>query len=120
MVNGLVVRRVEPHEGPRLREVRLAALRDAPEAFASDADEEAAFDAAVWDDRAVRGATDAGRSGQDLLQVHVRGSWGAGDRARAGRRGAPRLGTGPAYPAPGTATRAPGPGAARVTWDRPG
>lgn len=54
------VRRIRPDEGELLRQVRLAALADAPAAFGSDHDEEAAFDAGVWVERAARGATDEG------------------------------------------------------------
>lgn len=53
------VRRVTPDDGPVLRVVRLAALTDAPEAFASRAADEEALDDAVWHERAARGAHDA-------------------------------------------------------------
>lgn len=52
----ITVRRVRPEEGQRLRDVRLAALADAPGAFASSLDAEAVFPAGVWDERAVRSA----------------------------------------------------------------
>lgn len=64
----LTVRRVTAGEGARLREVRLAALRDSPGAFSARADDEAAFDDSVWDERAARGATDNGGMATFLLE----------------------------------------------------
>jgi GNAT superfamily N-acetyltransferase len=52
------VRRIRPDEGPLLKQVRLAALADAPGAFSATYADEAAFDDGVWDERAARGATD--------------------------------------------------------------
>ena len=63
----LDVRRVRADEGPLLKQVRLAALADAPGAFASSYDDEAAFDDAVWEQRAVRGADGDGGTGTFLL-----------------------------------------------------
>ena len=54
----LVVRRVRPGEGALLKQVRLAALADAPDAFTAKHADEAAFDDSVWDERASRGASD--------------------------------------------------------------
>jgi len=51
----VVVRRVTPADGALLREVRLRALRDAPEAFASTYDAEVQRPQSFWDDR-VRNA----------------------------------------------------------------
>jgi GNAT superfamily N-acetyltransferase len=51
------VRRLQPGEGPLLREVRLRALRDAPFAFVSTAAREAAFPEVTWEDRVAFGAT---------------------------------------------------------------
>ncbi len=46
------VRRIGAGEGTLLKEVRLAALRDAPHAFASDVEEESAWPPDAWADRA--------------------------------------------------------------------
>jgi len=56
------VRAVRAGEGGRLRELRLRALRDAPDAFSSDPGPEEAFAPAVWEDRgrSVVVAEDAG------------------------------------------------------------
>jgi ribosomal protein S18 acetylase RimI-like enzyme len=51
-----VVRRIREDEGPLLREVRLAALADAPSAFASTFDAEAQFTDELWGGRAGGGA----------------------------------------------------------------
>ncbi len=53
----LVIRRIRPDEGPRLRALRLRALADAPVAFGSTLTREAAFTDDVWHDRARRGAS---------------------------------------------------------------
>lgn len=50
------MRRIRPGDGAALRTVRLQALRDAPSAFGSTFDHEAAFTDAEWTDRASRGA----------------------------------------------------------------
>jgi RimJ/RimL family protein N-acetyltransferase len=58
----VVVRRILEHEGPRMKTVRLAALLDAPSAFASTYEREAAFADELWDDRARAGASGEGRA----------------------------------------------------------
>jgi GNAT superfamily N-acetyltransferase len=55
----VTVRRVRADEWEALREVRLAALEDAPEAFASTLEEESAFADSVWRDRASQGSSNA-------------------------------------------------------------
>ena len=52
-----IVRRIREDEGQSLRAVRLAALADAPAAFASTYDAEAQFVDEVWDGRARGGST---------------------------------------------------------------
>ena len=52
-----VIRLIRPDEGLRLRALRLRALADAPWAFGSTLAREEAFTEAVWQERAVRGAT---------------------------------------------------------------
>lgn len=51
------VRRIAPGEGQLLREVRLAALCDAPDAFASGFDEESRWPARVWETKAAERAS---------------------------------------------------------------
>ncbi|MEZ0294616.1 MAG: GNAT family N-acetyltransferase, partial [Solirubrobacteraceae bacterium] len=51
------VRRVVAGEGEQLRAIRLRALRDAPEAFGSSAEREAAYASAVWAERAAGAET---------------------------------------------------------------
>ena len=51
------VRRVVAGEGEQLRAIRLRALRDAPEAFGSSAEREAAYAPAVWAERAAGAET---------------------------------------------------------------
>ena len=50
------VRRIRPNEAAALQEIRLRALADAPGAFASTHAREAAFEPAVWEDRAAASA----------------------------------------------------------------
>jgi GNAT superfamily N-acetyltransferase len=69
MTSTATVRRVAADEWRRLRAVRLAALRDAPEAFSARAADEEGFDDAVWIDRATRGASDDHGSATFLLDV---------------------------------------------------
>ena len=72
------VRRIRPDEGPLLKEVRLAALADAPDAFSATYADEAAFDDGVWDERAARGATDHdGGTGTFVLGAGAAGAAGA-------------------------------------------
>jgi hypothetical protein len=52
---GVEVRRVHAAEWKELREVRLRALADAPDAFASTLEREAAFPEDVWRQRAQGG-----------------------------------------------------------------
>ena len=54
------VRRVRPDEAGTLRDVRLRALADTPSAFASTHAHEAAFDDAVWQERARASAAGDG------------------------------------------------------------
>lgn len=49
----VTVRRVRPEEWPALRDIRLRALRDAPFAFGSTYEDEAAFLAETWRQRAA-------------------------------------------------------------------
>ncbi|MFN2506044.1 MAG: GNAT family N-acetyltransferase [Acidimicrobiales bacterium] len=51
------IRRIRGGEGRRLKEVRLAALADAPAAFATTFEDEAAADDGTWEERAVRRST---------------------------------------------------------------
>ena len=59
-MSGVIVRRVRPSEWEELRRVRLAMLADAPDAFHSRLDEEAAEPPAFWRERASRAAVDGG------------------------------------------------------------
>ena len=52
----VLVRRIRPDEGPRLRALRLRALADAPLVFGSTLAREQAFAEDVWRDRATQGA----------------------------------------------------------------
>jgi len=58
------IRRIRPDEGQVLRELRLAALQDAPTAFSSTFGAEAAFTDSLWEERARRGA-----AGDDLATL---------------------------------------------------
>ena len=53
----VAVRRVQPGDGPRLRDIRLRALADAPSAFASTYEQEQARTAQEWEEAATRYAT---------------------------------------------------------------
>jgi GNAT superfamily N-acetyltransferase len=59
---GVVVRRIRPDEGLRLRTLRLRALADAPMAFGSTLREEAGFAEEIWHSRASRGASEDDRA----------------------------------------------------------
>ena len=74
------VRRVVDGEGEQLRAIRLRALRDAPEAFGSSAEREAAYAPAVWAERAAGAET--------VTFVAVEGRAGSG-WPRAGRTAPP-------------------------------
>ncbi len=66
--------RLGPGEGPRLREVRLRALRDSPDAFGSSYDREIAFDPETWAQRLANPESCwwvATRAGQDVGLVCV-------------------------------------------------
>lgn len=100
------VRRIEPHEGPLLRDVRLRALTEAPRAFASSFDEEARRPSAAWDadaetrsagnesasfvvesDRGVVGLVGAHRSGEEPATVELVSMWVAPDARGQGLGG---------------------------------
>src|SRR5208282_902441 len=53
----VLVRETVLDDWPALRDIRLEALRDAPEAFASTYEEQAAFGEADWRERITRGGT---------------------------------------------------------------
>ncbi len=53
----VLVRETVMDDWPALRDIRLAALRDAPDAFASTYAEQAAFEEADWRQRIARGGT---------------------------------------------------------------
>jgi GNAT superfamily N-acetyltransferase len=55
--SGLVVRRLRPEDWRTLREVRLAALADSPDAFASRLDREEAFTEDDWRFRITNGCS---------------------------------------------------------------
>jgi ribosomal protein S18 acetylase RimI-like enzyme len=52
----LIVRPFEPHEWPLYRELRLAGLREAPDAFGSTLEREQAFPEELWMTRLAAGA----------------------------------------------------------------
>ncbi len=53
----VLVRETVAEDWQALRDIRLAALRDAPDAFASTYEEQAAFEEADWRQRIARGGT---------------------------------------------------------------
>ncbi len=63
------VRRLEAHEGPAYRRLRLAALADAPDAFGSTLERETAWSDEAWAERVEAGAASA----TDLPLVVERG-----------------------------------------------
>lgn len=58
---GITVRRIENHEGPVLRDLRLTALLDSPSAFASTHAREAALADTFWAGRAAEGSVGSDR-----------------------------------------------------------
>jgi RimJ/RimL family protein N-acetyltransferase len=62
------IRPATPDDWPALREIRLTALRSAPDAYASTFARESAFDESVWRERAS-----AGRGRQTFLAVAENG-----------------------------------------------
>lgn len=93
------VRLLGEDEWPAYRDVRLRALRESPEAFVASADEEAAFDDAVWRQRMERSRRLLAEAGDDVVGVV---SVGTGHRTKIPGAGelfglwveAPRRGTG--------------------------
>ena len=61
----MVVRAVQAGEGERLRDIRLRALLDSPDAFGSTRARELEFPAGVWEERAAR----SGRGEEDATLV---------------------------------------------------
>lgn len=61
----MVVRAVQAGEADRLREIRLRALLDTPDAFGSTYDREIQFPASTWEERAAR----SGRGDEDATLV---------------------------------------------------
>lgn len=61
------VDRLRPEEWPRLRALRLRALSDSPDAFASTLERERAFDDALWQTRAADTPYFVARSGGELV-----------------------------------------------------
>ena len=51
------IRRIRPGDGPRLRTLRLAALRDSPTAFVETAEQAAALTEPEWEARVRRSCT---------------------------------------------------------------
>ncbi|MBV9381893.1 MAG: N-acetyltransferase [Streptosporangiaceae bacterium] len=74
-----LVREIGPDDWPLLRDIRLAALREAPQAFASAYEREAAFGETDWRRRVASGATFFG-----YLPGGPGGSPGTGDASPAG------------------------------------
>jgi hypothetical protein len=74
------VRRIEAAEWRELRELRLRALADAPDAFASTLEREAAFPEDVWRERAEGGPASATFIARALIGHAVR--WSREHQAR--------------------------------------
>jgi ribosomal protein S18 acetylase RimI-like enzyme len=62
------VRRIRADEAALLRELRLRALADSPDAFGSTLERETAFDDATWEERAASGAT-AGETATFIVEA---------------------------------------------------
>lgn len=73
------VRVLDPDEWDLYRDVRLRALRESPEAFVASAEEEEAFDEAVWKERMERSRRLLAEDGDEVVGVV---SIGAGHRTR--------------------------------------
>lgn len=69
MTNVIDVRRVAPDQWQQLRDIRLAALRDAPDAFASTYEREAAFDEATWRSRTQSSAQFFAIDGEQIVGI---------------------------------------------------
>lgn len=70
----MVIRQLAADEGPRVRALRLRALRDAPHAFASSVEDELARAGSVWDSlarRSERGEADDARGAEGAIGASV-------------------------------------------------
>ena len=58
----LTVRRIRPDERETLQQIRLAALKDSPDAYGRTFEEESAYPDAMWDERTTSGASSEERA----------------------------------------------------------